>query len=126
MILMSIVVLLVLVQLYVLKQLKKMAQYKQQLEQQLTLYSEGMEQKNQDLLELVEGLLHLDPKPKIRENALEPEIDVDNQDESSELLTTISTLDLQGATPQQIAHSINRPVSEVQLLIYLARKERDE
>lgn len=127
---------------YLVVQLKKMQRYQIELEQQLAIYIEAMDEKNVELLATVEALV----APRSESEA--PVRNFEVQDESLALesvteaarvntvpivltseptdavIEQIFTMDQQGLSAAEISEQLGRPQSEINLLIYMARKER--
>lgn len=126
---------------YLVVQVKKMQRYQIELEQQLALYIEAMDEKNADLLATVEALvaprsesLTSLQKFEVQEKSLPLEHAtktgqadsqvVSTSEPTNEVIEQIFTMDQQGQSAAVIAEQLGRPQSEINLLIYMARKER--
>lgn len=126
---------------YLVVQVKKMQRYQIELEQQLALYIEAMDEKNADLLATVEALVaprsesltslqkfEVQDKSLPLEHVTKSE-QADSQvvsisEPTNEVIDQIFTMDQQGQSAAVIAEQLGRPQSEINLLIYMARKER--
>lgn len=126
---------------YLVVQVKKMQRYQIELEQQLALYIEAMDKKNADLLATVEALVaprsesltslqkfEVQDKSLPLEHVTKTE-QADSQvvsisEPTNEVIDQIFTMDQQGQSAAVIAEQLGRPQSEINLLIYMARKER--
>ncbi|PJK17057.1 hypothetical protein CQS04_07840 [Chryseomicrobium excrementi] len=126
---------------YLVVQVKKMQRYQIELEQQLALYIEAMDEKNADLLATVEALVaprsesltslqkfEVQEKSRPLEHVTKTE-QADSQvvsisEPTNEVIDQIFTMDQQGQSAAVIAEQLGRPQSEINLLIYMARKER--
>lgn len=126
---------------YLVVQVKKMQRYQIELEQQLALYIEAMDEKNADLLATVEALvaprsesLTSLQKFEVQEKSLPLEHATKTEQADSQVVSTseptdevieqIFAMDQQGQSAAAIADQLGRPQSEINLLIYMARKER--
>lgn len=126
---------------YLVVQVRKMQRYQIELEQQLALYIEAMDEKNADLLATVEALVaprsesltslqkfEIQEKSLPLEHATKTEQAdfqvVSSSEPTDEFIEQIFAMDQQGQSAAAIADQLGRPQSEINLLIYMARKER--
>lgn len=125
---------------FLLMQLKKIQRYQSDLESELRLYVDAMDAKNTELLATVESLLVTRHSGKRHSNEQKDREEsnplLEQQEEIEQALSTepveptddvmdeIYVLDQQGLTAVEIAERLGRPQSEINLLIFLARKER--
>lgn len=125
---------------FLFMQLKKIQRYQSDLESELRLYVDAMDAKNTELLATVESLLVTRHSRKRHSNGQKDREEsnplLEKQEEIEQVLSTepveptddimdeIYVLDQQGLTAVEIAERLGRPQSEINLLIFLARKER--
>lgn len=127
---------------YLVVQLKKMQRYQIELEQQLTLYIEAMDEKNAELLATVEALVApqseslapvrnfevQDDSPTLESVTETARVDsapiVSTSEPTDDVIEQIFTMDQQGLSAAEISEQLGRPQSEINLLVYMARKER--
>ncbi|OZS78378.1 hypothetical protein CF394_06370 [Tetzosporium hominis] len=127
---------------YLVVQLKKMQRYQIELEQQLAIYIEAMDEKNAELLATVEALVAPRSESEapvrnfeVQDESLTLESDreaarvdtgpiVSTSEPTDAIIEQIFTMDQQGLSAAEISEQLGRPQSEINLLIYMARKER--
>lgn len=127
---------------YLVVQLKKMQRYQIELEQQLAIYIEAMDEKNVELLATVEALVTprseseapvrnfevLDDSLTLESDREAARVDtgpiVSTSEPTDAIIEQIFTMDQQGLSAAEISEQLGRPQSEINLLIYMARKER--
>lgn len=127
---------------YLVVQLKKMQRYQIELEQQLAIYIEAMDEKNVELLATVEALVtpRSESEAPVRNFEVQDEslalesvteaarVDtgpiVSTSEPTDAVIEQIFTMDQQGLSAAEISEQLGRPQSEINLLIYMARKER--
>lgn len=127
---------------YLVVQLKKMQRYQIELEQQLAIYIEAMDEKNVELLATVEALVtpRSESEAPVRnfevlDDSLTLESDreaarvhtgpiVSTSEPTDAIIEQIFTMDQQGLSAAEISEQLGRPQSEINLLIYMARKGR--
>ena len=127
---------------YLVVQFKKMQRYQIELEQQLAIYIEAMDEKNAELLATVEALVAPSSESlapvrnfEVQDDSLALEsvtetarVDSDpivsTSEPTDDVIEQIFTMDQQGLTAAEISEQLGRPQSEINLLIYMARKER--
>ncbi len=127
---------------YLVVQLKKMQRYQIELEQQLAIYIEAMDEKNAELLATVETLIApcSESEAPVRNFEVQDEslalesvteaarVDtgpiVSTSEPTDAVIEQIFTMDQQGLSAAEISEQLGRPQSEINLLIYMARKER--
>lgn len=127
---------------YLVVQLKKMQRYQIELEQQLAIYIEAMDEKNVELLATVEALVTprseseapvrnfevLDDSLTLESDRESARVDtgtiVSTSEPTDAIIEQIFTMDQQGLSAAEISEQLGRPQSEINLLIYMARKGR--
>lgn len=127
---------------YLVVQFKKMQRYQIELEQQLAIYIEAMDEKNVELLATVEALVTprseseapvrnfevLDDSLTLESDREAARVDtgpiVSTSEPTDAVIEQIFTMDQQGLSAAEISEQLGRPQSEINLLIYMARKER--
>jgi len=127
---------------YLVVQLKKMQRYQIELEQQLAIYIEAMDEKNVELLATVEALVapRSETEAPVRNFEVQDEslalesvteaarVDtvpiVSTSEPTDAVIEQIFTMDQQGLSAAEISEQLGRPQSEINLLIYMARKEQ--
>lgn len=127
---------------YLVVQLKKMQRYQIELEQQLAIYIDAMDEKNAELLATVEALVAPRSESEapvrnfeVQDDTLVLESDteaarvdtgpiVSTSEPTDAVIEQIFTMDQQGLSAAEISEQLGRPQSEINLLIYMARKER--
>lgn len=127
---------------YLVVQLKKMQRYQIELEQQLAIYIDAMDEKNAELLATVEALVAprseseapvrnfevQDDSPTLESVTETARVDsapiVSTSEPTDDVIEQIFTMDQQGLSAAEISEQLGRPQSEINLLVYMARKER--